>query len=193
MVKHRTLPRITTDRLVIRLLDPDDAPLMVRFRRENRDHLTPWEPRRPPGFFTEPFWQLQLQTVVREFHAGASICLTILDARETEVLGVCNYTNIVRGTFQSCHLGYALAKRSEGDGIMFEALQHSIDYVFEEFDLHRIMANYLPWNQRSADLLSRMGFTIEGQAQSFLKINGKWEDHVLTSLVNPNDCAHSAS
>ena len=46
------------------------------------------------------------------------------------------------------------------------------------------MANYMPSNKRSGQLLDRLGFQKEGVAKSYLKIAGKWEDHVLTSLVN---------
>jgi ribosomal-protein-alanine N-acetyltransferase len=160
---------------------------MSRFRCDNQAHLLAWEPLRSKEFYTETFWQMQLRLALRDFRQGQSVSLVILDPQVTEVLGVCNYTNIVRGTFQSCHLGYALAKRWQGQGIMFEALQASLTYIFNDLQLHRVMANYLPHNHRSGDLLQRLGFKIEGQAEQFLKINGRWEDHVLTSLINPAD------
>lgn len=159
--------------------------MMSAFRLKNKTHLEPWEPRRSPEFFTESFWQVQLRATQRDFSHGNSCCLTIMDMAETEILGVCNFTNIVRGTFQSCHLGYALAETQQTNGYMAEALDSSINYVFTTLGLHRIMANYLPHNERSGTLLKRLGFEIEGYAKRYLLINGKWEDHVLTSLINP--------
>ena len=44
------------------------------------------------------------------------------------------------------------------------------------------MANYMPINFRSAKLLHRLGFTVEGYAKNYLLINNRWEDHVLTAL-----------
>ena len=67
---------------------------------------------------------------------------------------------------------------------MYEALQLTNRYVFEETRLHRIMAGYLPHNDRSGNLLQRLGFEREGYARKYLKINGVWEDHILTSLIN---------
>ena len=64
---------------------------------------------------------------------------------------------------------------------MFELLETSIDYVFNEFKLYRIMAN----NFRSGKLLNCLGFKREGVAQSYLKIAGVWQEHVLTSIINP--------
>jgi ribosomal-protein-alanine N-acetyltransferase len=121
---------------------------------------------------------------MQDFRDGNSVSFSLLTPEEDEVIGVCNYTNIVRGTFQSCHLGYALASRYEGSGLMYEALTLTIDYMFREMGLHRIMAGYLPRNERSGALLARLGFEKEGYARRYLKINGIWEDHVLTSLIN---------
>lgn len=101
-----------------------------------------------------------------------------------EIVGDCNFTNIVRGPFQACHLGFSLAKRFEGQGLMREALTSAITYIFDEVGLHRIMANFRPENIRSERLLKRLGFEREGMARSYLRINGVWADHVLTSLIN---------
>ena len=69
---------------------------------------------------------------------------------------------------------------------MLEALKAAIPNVFQTHGLHRIMANYQPDNLRSEILLRRLGFEREGLAKSYLKINGRWTDHVLTSLINPS-------
>ena len=177
------LPKLFTDRLICRLLEPHEAKLMCSFRRENKNHLERWEPLRKPSFFTESFWQAQLRTQLRDFREGVSANFSILDKDEMFVVGVCNYTNIVRGTFQSCQLGYAIAKQCEGQGLMEEALRRTNDFVFSQLGLHRIMAAYLPHNQRSGSLLGRLGFKREGFAEKYLKINGIWEDHVLTSKI----------
>ena len=102
------------------------------------------------------------------------------------MIGSCNFGNIVKGIFQACHLGYSIAKKHEGQGLMAEALQAGIDYIFETRGLHRIMANHVPGNLRSARLLEKLGFEREGYARAYLKIGGKWEDHVLNALINPN-------
>ena len=176
-------PRLCTDRLVCRLLEPHEAKLMCSFRRENKNHLEKWEPLRKPSFFTESFWQAQLRAQLRDFREGVSANFSILDKDEVFIVGVCNYTNIVRGTFQSCQLGYAIAKQFEGQGLMEEALRTTNEFVFSQLGLHRIMAAYLPHNQRSGSLLGKLGFKREGFAEKYLKINGRWEDHVLTSKI----------
>jgi [ribosomal protein S5]-alanine N-acetyltransferase len=69
---------------------------------------------------------------------------------------------------------------------MREALQAGIRHVFGELNMHRIQANYVPWNRRSGGLLRRLGFSVEGYARDYLYLDGEWQDHVLTSLTNPH-------
>ncbi|MEK6579500.1 MAG: 30S ribosomal protein S5 alanine N-acetyltransferase, partial [Bdellovibrionota bacterium] len=35
-------------------------------------------------------------------------------------------------------------------------------------------------------ILKRLGFETEGLAKDYLFIGGRWRDHVLNSLTNPN-------
>lgn len=64
-----------------------------------------------------------------------------------------------------------------------EVVQAGIDHVFGQLGLHRIMADHMPRNTRSAALLQRLDFEREGYARAYLLIDGKWEDMVLNSLI----------
>jgi ribosomal-protein-alanine N-acetyltransferase len=68
-----------------------------------------------------------------------------------------------------------------------EALGAALGFIFDAYRLHRVMASYRPDNARSGRLLENLGFEREGLAKAYLKIDGQWADHVLTSLVNPQD------
>jgi len=95
-------------------------------------------------------------------------------------------SNVVRGAFQAAHLGYRTAQAHEGQGLMTEALEAVVGYAFDTLNLHRLMANYQPWNVGSGRVLEKVGFEREGLAKDYLFINGQWRDHVLTALVNDN-------
>jgi ribosomal-protein-alanine N-acetyltransferase len=179
-------PRIETERLLLTIPDIDAAPRMLAYVEENREHFAPWSPPEPQGYYTERFWRDYLQTAHRQFEQDAAMRLvfSLRDDRESAVIGDCNFTNFVRGPFQACYLGYKIAERAEGRGLMREALAAAIDYAFETLRLHRIMANYVPTNERSGRLLRRLGFTVEGYARDYLLVGGAWRDHVLTSLTN---------
>lgn len=67
---------------------------------------------------------------------------------------------------------------------MVEALQPAIRYVFNERHLHRVMTNYMTENKRSAKLLQRLGFRIDGSSPDYLFVGGAWREHLMTSLTN---------
>jgi ribosomal-protein-alanine N-acetyltransferase len=56
-------------------------------------------------------------------------------------------------------------------------------WSFQSLRLHRLEAACLPENIASRTLLERNGFTREGLARSYLKINGAWRDHLLYGLI----------
>jgi ribosomal-protein-alanine N-acetyltransferase len=183
------LPEIETGRLTVRLARPGMQAALARFLADNfPGHLDRWSPPPAPGYFTEAFWAERLAIAVEEYRADRAVRF-VLQARGAalsgDVIGTCNYTNIVRGAFQACHLGYQIARTHEGRGLMAEALRAANAFMFERLRLHRIMANFRPENARSRRLLERLGFAEEGLARGYLFIDGAWRDHVLTSLVHP--------
>lgn len=177
------LPQLRSARTRIRLAEEADVPELLRYRIENRAHLAPWEPLRDVAFYTAEHC---LQSIVDGREAALQDrgypCL-VFDLAETGILATFTLANVVRGAFQACHLGYGVAARAQGRGIMHEALQAGLDWAFGELDLHRVMANHLPHNERSARLLARLGFEREGYAERYLQIAGVWEDHVLTARI----------
>lgn len=182
-------PVLKTDRLELRIPGKKDAQKLLEYFSKNKEHFAPWSQIRTQEFYTEKFWKKHLPYYKQEYLNNVSLRLIIFDKENTQgsILGEINFTHIIRGPFQACYLSYSLDEDSVGKGIMTEALQCSIDFMFQNMKLHRIMANYIPTNKRSGALLERLGFTVEGYAKDYLYIAGKWQDHVLTSLIAPDD------
>lgn len=178
---------IETQRLELSLPPIDLAPAVFAYMERNREHLTPWEPPRAPDFYTEAYWRDRLLVDHEDFDAGRALRLVLRrrDDPGGEVIGVCNFNQIMRGAFQAATLGYSIDQRFVGQGMMREALAGAIAFMFGELGFHRLMANYLPENGRSGQLLRRLGFVVEGYARDYLFINGAWRDHILTALTNP--------
>jgi ribosomal-protein-alanine N-acetyltransferase len=178
---------LETPRLTLALPQPEAAPRLVAYRRDNWDFHAPWSGPRGQDELSVAVWRRRLEQWAREERDGVALRLMLFRQGDAAgpVLGTANFTQIVRGTFQACHLGYDLDKRAEGRGLMQEALEGAIPHVFGPLRLHRIMANYLPYNQRSGALLRRLGFVPEGYARDYLFIDGAWRDHVLTARTNP--------
>lgn len=54
----------------------------------------------------------------------------------------------------------------------------SIRVIDSSVLLHSIM------NYRSIRVVEKLGFTNEGRSEKYLKIDGKWEDHIHMVLIN---------
>ncbi|MGE3800523.1 MAG: ribosomal protein S5-alanine N-acetyltransferase [Candidatus Kapaibacterium sp.] len=180
------LPELQTERLLLRLPTIEDVPSLLDYHKRNRLHLKPFSPVFPEDFFTAEYWRVKVEGSIDEFHLGLSCRFFLFPLDNPEhVVGHCSFSQIFRGVFHACYLGYTVDRELEGGGYMREGLQEAIRYMFEEWNLHRIMANYMPHNVRSGRLLRHLGFVPEGYARDYIQIDGKWEDHVLTSLTNP--------
>jgi [ribosomal protein S5]-alanine N-acetyltransferase len=183
----RPRPTLKTGRLILRLPEPEEAAFVLSYFEKNREHLANAGPAWSADFLTVDHWRGQLATNLKEFQEDQSLRLFLCDRANPEtVLGAANLSNLVRNAAHFCHLGYSIDADCEGKGMMKEALQSVITYGFTAMNLHRIMANYQPENSRSGGLLRALGFNVEGYARDYLFIDGKWRDHVLTSIVNPN-------
>jgi len=182
------LTRLETPRLTLTLAPLEAAPRIVAYQRENWDHVARWTGPRGSEDLSVANWRRRLDQFAADERAGTALRFMLFPERNLAgpVLGVVNFTQIFRGPFQACYLGYALDYRLEGRGLMREALEASIRHMFEVMKLHRIMLNYMPSNERSAGLARRLGFAPEGIARDYLYIDGAWRDHVLTALSNPS-------
>lgn len=175
--------KFTTDRLLVRLIGDQDADKLANYYRENREFLKPWEPLRDESYCHLHGWRARLSMINALHKQGSAFYFALFDNHEQQLVGVANFTAVVRGAFYACYLGYSLAEKWQGKGLMFEGLSSAIHYLQQKQHIHRIMANYMPHNQRSENLLLRLGFEKEGYAKNYLMINGVWRDHVLTALT----------
>jgi [ribosomal protein S5]-alanine N-acetyltransferase len=179
------LPVIDTPRTVLTVPSPDYAPLLQAYRLANRAHLAPCEPARTPAYYGAEAARQRLEQSLAEARAGSALHFVAFDRAGGGIVAICGFTNIVRGVFQACHLGFSVSADHQGAGLMHEVAAAGIAHMFGREGLHRIMASHMPSNLRSGALLQRLGFEREGLARSYLRIAGRWEDMVLTSLINP--------
>lgn len=141
----------------------------------------------PEEAFTVEGQRDRLRVAETAFLAGTSWRWIIFPVHDSaHAVGNVHVSQVVRGVFHSAMLGYAIDQGCQGQGLMHEALSVAIDEVFSEGGgLHRLQANVMPHNTKSLTLLGRLGFEREGLARSYLYLDGKWQDHITLSLINP--------
>ncbi|PAB60439.1 GNAT family N-acetyltransferase [Anaeromicrobium sediminis] len=178
---------IETNRLALRILDESYGVKVLDFYLRNKEFFQVWEPRRDEEFFRLEFQKRQLESEIKEIIEGRLFKVWIFEKEDKEfenVIGSIALNNIVRGCFHSCFLGYKIDEHKKNKGYMTEAIKAVIDHAFSELELHRIEANIMPRNKASLRVVEKLGFYSEGLAKKYLKINGKWEDHIHMVLRN---------
>jgi [ribosomal protein S5]-alanine N-acetyltransferase len=158
----------------VRAVSLGDAPELTRLVRANREFLAPWDPVRDEEYFTldgqRKLIRAALDSEANEPH--------VIEA-DGAIAGRINLNNVVRGPFQSASLGYWVSEHLNGRGVATAAVGEMVRIAFGDFGLHRLEAGTLVHNTGSQRALERNGFVRFGLAPNYLKIAGRWQDHVL--------------
>jgi len=163
----------------------DDAPALARLFGENEDYLAPWFPVFAEAHFTVDGQRAMIAVDLERHEMGTKFPLVILDA-DGEVCGRVNLNDIIRGSYQGSSVGYWVSASHAGRGLASAAVTDIIGIAFKELGLHRLEASTLLHNTPSQRVLTRNGFRPFAVSEKYLKIAGKWQDHILFYLLNPD-------
>jgi len=175
-----------SERMIFKVLDERDAAIVLAYYQKNKAFLEQWEHQKNASYYTIENQRLTLRLEEEGFLRGEMVRYWLfLKGRENDApIGCISLTNIIRGVFKSCFLGYKIDVDFQNEGYMTEAIGKVVDIAFNEMKLHRIEANIMPRNKRSLRTVEKNGFVNEGIARKYLKINGVWEDHYHMVKLN---------
>ena len=171
-------------RVWLRPPEMDDWAQWAALREASRDFLVPWEPSWPIDSLTRSAWQRRLRRQYEEWHHDLGYSLLIFSAADHALLGGISLSNVRRGVSRTAAMGYWIGQPHARKGYTSEAAALLLTYAFETLSLHRIEAGCVPGNMASRSLLKKLQFREEGYARDYLRINGKWEDHVLFGMLS---------
>jgi ribosomal-protein-alanine N-acetyltransferase len=177
-------PLLRGDGLYLRPARGADFAAWARLREESRDFLTPWEPTWPDDDLTRGAFRRRLRRQNDEMARDEAYAFLIFADGADTLMGGVTIGGIRRGVAQAATLGYWMGARYAGAGHMTKAVALVAAFGFSTLRLNRIEAACIPENHASAALLLRNGFTKEGFARSYLRINGVWRDHLLFAIVD---------
>ena len=178
--------RIETKRLVLRTLDPSFDSRLLAYHLRNEDHFRRSGPLLAGEFFTRAFQERRLELEMEMMRDDKLVRFFIFhrdDSEYTKIIGDLGFSNIIRGALQQCFLGYKVDKSQTRQGLVTEALQAAIPWIFTHKKLHRIEANIMPRNAASIRVVEKLGFSREGFSPKYLKICGNWEDHYRYAII----------
>lgn len=82
-------------------------------------------------------------------------------------------------------IGYELHPFFWRNGYTSEAIKEVLRFSFEKLELYRIGAVVYPENERSLNLLTKLGFTKEGMLRGYINQNDQFHDTFILSLLKP--------
>jgi ribosomal-protein-alanine N-acetyltransferase len=168
----------------IRLIAVEDAVELAELLQVNREFLARWEPIRPEDYFTAAGQKRAIEDALAQSERNTIVPNVIIE--RGEIIGRVTLSNIIRGPFQSCNLGYWVGSSHNGRGFATRAVREIMIVAFRELRLHRIEAGTLLHNVPSQRVLERNGFARFGVAPNYLNIAGRWQDHAMYQALNPN-------
>lgn len=185
-IRKRGNEMIKSENIFLRPFIIDDAIALLELLTRNRDFFEKFSMERNEEFYTVEA-QLERIKVYEEASRTDQAYNFGIFKKDGTLIGTINLFQVLRGSLQSAFIGYFLDKRHNGKGYTTEAVKLLVEYGFHEIKLHRIEAGVMPHNIGSIRVLEKSGFHKEGLALKNVKINGKWEDHQVLAIINPND------
>lgn len=176
-------PRLVLGRVYLRPPTHRDWRVWAELRGESRDFLTPWEPTWAYDALTRGAYRRRLRAHRAEGRQGTSYSFLVFRTDDHALLGGVTLSNIRRGVAQTASLGYWAGARHSRQGYMSEALAAVLHFALGDQGLHRVEAACLPNNAASKALLLKSGFREEGLAREYLRIGGRWQDHLLFGIL----------
>jgi ribosomal-protein-serine acetyltransferase len=159
----------------LRVLREADAAELFALTEANRAFLRQWLPWVDLVTSEEDSHSF-LETVAEQHKAGRGPTFGVF--RDGALAGVVGYLPIDQVN-RSGELGYWLAEREQGQGVMTACCRFAVRYGFLTLDLHRVQIAAGVDNLASRAIPERLGFKLEGILRGRENLYGRFIDHAL--------------
>lgn len=153
-------------------------------RDESRVFLQPWEPTWAPDTLSRRAFARRLKAYALNAQNDVGYALFMFRIADDALVGGISLNHVRRGISQTASVGYWMGEPHAGHGYMTEGVAGLLPFAFDRLRLHRLSAACLPHNTASRRVLEKVGFSEEGFARRYLRIDGEWRDHVIYAMLN---------
>lgn len=131
-----------------------------------------------------------------EAHAMMRNMLNGIDYQEELRMKIVNHDDVFLGCVGAprldfirnmCEISFELLEEYQKQGYGYESVALFIDHLFDYYQFDYIEAIIFPFNEPSAKLLEKLGFSYEGRVNKYLKKNHQWYDVDVYHLRHPID------
>jgi [ribosomal protein S5]-alanine N-acetyltransferase len=182
------VPELGTPRLRLRALQADDASALLEVLGD--EQVTRYHSMATLSSLAEA--HDAISGVDQRFGAGEMIRWAIQPRSDRRLIGTVGLLHVV-AEHRRGELGFELARRWWGHGLMPEAAAAVIGYGFTVLGLHRIEAGVLVGNDPSVRVLRKLGFQEEGTLRHYLYLKGRFQDVRWFGLLQTNAYHHTQS
>ncbi|MFO0737070.1 MAG: GNAT family protein [Labilithrix sp.] len=172
---------VETKRLQLFPLDATDTRELWSAVESSRPHLEPWLPWVPFNTDLDSSGRYA-EASAADWDAARATRFSIRDRASHRFLGVIGLESFAH-LHESVELGYWLRVDSWGKGLMTEAGKGVLDWAFSSVNAHRVRVAAATDNHPSLHVIQRLGFRFEGIARQAERVNGRWLDHAVFSLL----------
>lgn len=160
-------------------ITPADKPAYVRLMTDQEiyDHTLA-----VPYPYTEADADWWINHVTERTHRHGRSTNWAIRGANGALIGGLGFLDLEPNAFKS-EVGYWLAKPYWGRGLMTRAVQKVVDYGFREHGLSRITASVFEFNARSARVLEKCGFQLEGHLKRHYRKKDRIFDGKLFAIT----------
>lgn len=174
----RESPYLETERLILRPYQKSDGPQIASHLRSREVTRYTYMPHPYAISDYDAFFRRMNTPAARQRH----LVFALIDNVTGNVIGGLGCHAFDQKN-QSVEIGYWLAKKYWGKGLMAGAVVAAVDYLFRVRKLRRVHARVWHPNTKSARVLEKAGFTLEGRLRQDIKRNGRWMDVLVFGVL----------
>ncbi len=170
-LKFRGNPRLATARLILRRLKTSDAPDMFEYASDQEvARYVMWDAHKAlDDSLIFIMWTLDRYQKDEAGEWGIEL------KESSRLIGSMGFVKLDEAN--SCaSIGYALANRYWGQGIMTEAVERLIEFAFGEMNLNRVEAVHFLPNEASGRVMQKAGMKYEGILRQRMYSKNKYWD-----------------
>jgi len=182
----KTLPELTTERLVLRGFRPDDAAAVQRVAGDRDVAATVLNVPHPYEDHMAEAWIASHALAIEQLREYP-FAITLRDTGE--LIGSMGLVDI-NFRHRRAEVGYLLGKSYWNRGYATEALRAVLRYAFEELDLNRVFAYHFECNPASGRVLQKAGFQREGCLRRHVERWGVFHDLPVFGILRDDFLKH---
>lgn len=168
------------DRITLKAIENQEAKELYQLIDKNREHLKNWIGWVNRIVREEDFVRIVESWNISSFRTNGVHLGIYYDGN---IVGMLDYLYIDEENDKT-EFGCWLDKGHTGQGIMTKATAALVDYSFKKLGLHRVEIHVSVENTKSKAVPKRLGFTNEGCLRDVEKINGKYHNHIVFSMLD---------